>query len=197
MRGQARPRVLRAPREHRRFDKYRRKLVSARLPFARSAAASALAADPRPDSDEVLLDALGEAGPLIREAVVISLLNRDPDRPMEPIVQQVRRRVKGSAPEPYAPPDARELVDLFLQWCDRFPIAELFTTALRNDPDAVLRSAAVGALGYRGDDPTVADALRDAATRDPDPTVRRQAQNELERKLPFGPPAAPRYGRSA
>jgi hypothetical protein len=28
-------------------------------------------------------------------------------------------------------------------------------------------------------------------------TVRRQAQNELERKLPFGPPAAPRYGRSA
>ena len=77
------------------------------------------------------------------------------------------------------------------------PIAELFTTALRNDPDAVLRSAAVGALGYRRDDPTVADALRDAATRDPDPTVRRQAQNELERKLPFGPPAAPRYGRSA
>jgi hypothetical protein len=73
--------------------------VSARLPFARSAAASAPAADPRPDTDEVPLDALGKAGPMVREAIVISLLNRNPDRPMEPIVQQVRRRVKGSAPE--------------------------------------------------------------------------------------------------
>ena len=100
MRGQARPRALRAPREHRRFDKYRRKLVSARLPFARSSAASSLAADPRPDTDEVLLDALGKPGPMVREAIVISLLNRDPDRPMEPIVQRVRRGVNGSAPEP-------------------------------------------------------------------------------------------------
>src|SRR4051794_20323500 len=112
-------------------------------------AAAALTADPRPNTDDVLLHALGEAAPMVREAIVIALLNRDPDRPIEPIVQQVRRCVKGRAPEPYTEPDARELVELFLQWCDRFPIVELFTASLRDDPDPVQRSAAVGALEYR------------------------------------------------
>lgn len=126
------------------------------------------------DADEQLIEALSDTG--ARQVALRSLLKRDPNRPLEPIVQAVRRAEHGHAPDPYVEPGAREL---FILGLDRLPMPRAFLAAL-SDPDPELRRKSAEALQHIADE-SCREWLEWTAEHDAEESVRRAANEALSK----------------
>jgi HEAT repeat protein len=137
-------------------------------------------------SEANLLVAVGDQDPDRRRLAVIELCARDPDRCVKPIAAAARQRV-GGKPRPEELPDAAELLELDLAFCDcrRFGSFELLSPILEDSSqDYQLRVRALLALAGLAD-PRALAAVR-AAAHSPDPRIRRTAQTTLNALAAYG-----------
>jgi HEAT repeat protein len=149
----------------------------------RSSAAVGLGGSGHPAAEGRLLEILEEGTPRLHQSAILGLTlgAQRTDRPIEPIIQALRRGRGLPVPEPYQPPDAREIRDLGIEWWrERLPVDQLFSDALGSSDDPDLRIHAAEVLSLSPDD-AVRESLERAASADSDEHVRAAARDALAR----------------
>jgi HEAT repeat protein len=120
--------------------------------------------DPR--AEAALFEALGDANPFVRQCAARTLVQRDPGRPVEPLLERLRRAAGSDATGPLS---AQELARFWLSGLKSIDAVGMLVAELESRDPRRRADAAFG-LGQTGDEAALAPMLR--AAEDPDPEVR-------------------------
>lgn len=132
-------------------------------------------------SETALFQALQDPSALVRVAAVGALINRNDQRPPEPIVDALRA-ARGQERQPgqaWRHPDAEEMLDYGLTKLKRLQSVEVFSEAVATADDWHIRMLAAMALGQLEDDRAAGPLI--SALADRDASVRSAAAEALGR----------------
>jgi HEAT repeat protein len=160
-------------------DKYIGRLRNSRIPLRRAVSASALQAFDDDASEAALFDALQDSADSVRTAAVFALVHKRPGRSMDPIVGALRARIGVATPQSQPITDARELLQLGLEWCDALPRVEILATAFATDSEGLKISAAQVLATVNDNDAT---RVLEAALADASPSVRAAVRDALDKQ---------------